>query len=298
MLRSGRRHISFSYWTSNCINAPESAVSRSNNSVGISNLWPCPLAGLTAVHVFQGFRHSPRHARRSAHARVAEEKPSLVQVPESDPDSSSGLRKRKVKKRVLPEFYQSVQVTPTRKRVGTNSALTVINSSAASCLLTSIDLNVCVDPVHCIQLQPVVEWTFALPLHSFYAIKCQLDSDQRNNNVLLLGVKFSKWISKGSYQPVRQQKPLHVVLLSPLETWCPSLLSVQVHFHITLHVFICGISICSRGQKEKSHSVKLKRTFLFYFDTKKSTRTQCSFTNIAIHIYLFSNKVHKLVRKC
>ncbi|CAG09427.1 unnamed protein product, partial [Tetraodon nigroviridis] len=66
----------------------------------------------------QGFRHSPRHARRSAHARVAEEKPSLVQIPESEPDSSSGLRKRKVKKRVLPEFYQSVQVTPTRKRVG------------------------------------------------------------------------------------------------------------------------------------------------------------------------------------
>ncbi|XP_053189157.1 dystonin [Scomber japonicus] len=61
------------------------------------------------------FRHSPRHARRSLHARAAEEKPNLVEVPESDPDSSSTLRKRKVKKRVLPEFYQSVQVTPTRK---------------------------------------------------------------------------------------------------------------------------------------------------------------------------------------
>ncbi|XP_067466005.1 microtubule-actin cross-linking factor 1 isoform X2 [Thunnus thynnus] len=63
----------------------------------------------------EGFRHSPRHARRSIHARAAEEKPNLVEVPESDPDSSSTLRKRKVKKRVLPEFYQSVQVTPTRK---------------------------------------------------------------------------------------------------------------------------------------------------------------------------------------
>lgn len=81
----------------------------------------CSFARLTAVNVFQGFRHSPRHARRSAHARAAEEKPSLVQIPESEPDSSSGLRKRKVKKRVLPEFYQSVQVTPTRKLVGTNS---------------------------------------------------------------------------------------------------------------------------------------------------------------------------------
>ncbi|XP_031697463.1 dystonin isoform X6 [Anarrhichthys ocellatus] len=63
----------------------------------------------------EGFRHSPRHARRSIHARVTEEKPNLVEIPESEPDSSSTLRKRKVKKRVLPEFYQSVQVTPTRK---------------------------------------------------------------------------------------------------------------------------------------------------------------------------------------
>ncbi|KAM9727047.1 dystonin isoform 5-T5 [Menidia menidia] len=63
----------------------------------------------------EGFRHSPRHLRRSIHARVIEEKPNLVEVPESEPDSSSTLRKRKVKKRVLPEFYQSVQVTPTRK---------------------------------------------------------------------------------------------------------------------------------------------------------------------------------------
>uniref|UniRef100_A0A8D3DJ03 Dystonin n=1 Tax=Scophthalmus maximus TaxID=52904 RepID=A0A8D3DJ03_SCOMX len=63
----------------------------------------------------QGFRHSPRHARRSIHARVAEEKPNLVEIPESEPDSSSTLRKRKVKKRVPPEFYQSVQVTPTRR---------------------------------------------------------------------------------------------------------------------------------------------------------------------------------------
>ncbi|XP_045927365.1 dystonin [Micropterus dolomieu] len=63
----------------------------------------------------EGFRHSPRHARRSIHTRVTEEKPNLVEIPESEPDSSSSIRKRKVKKRVLPEFYQSVQVTPTRK---------------------------------------------------------------------------------------------------------------------------------------------------------------------------------------
>lgn len=77
---------------------------------------------LSAWHLLmfpQGFRHSPRHARRSIHARVAEEKPNLVEIPESEPDSSSTLRKRKVKKRVPPEFYQSVQVTPTRRPVGT-----------------------------------------------------------------------------------------------------------------------------------------------------------------------------------
>lgn len=74
---------------------------------------------LTFVRVSQGFRHSPRHVKRSVCARVTEEKPNLVEVPESEPDSSSTLRKRKVKKRVLPEFYQSVQVTPTRKPVGT-----------------------------------------------------------------------------------------------------------------------------------------------------------------------------------
>ncbi|XP_048061846.1 dystonin isoform X4 [Megalobrama amblycephala] len=56
-------------------------------------------------------RHSPRHARRSARARVSEEKPLI----ESEPDSSGAVRKRRVKKRVQPEFYHSVQLTPTRK---------------------------------------------------------------------------------------------------------------------------------------------------------------------------------------
>ncbi|KAL0964650.1 hypothetical protein UPYG_G00327030 [Umbra pygmaea] len=73
-------------------------------------------AGLRTHHYrSEGFRHSPRNARR-ARARVAEEKP-LVEIPESDhqSDSSTTVRKRKVKKRVLPDFYHSVQVTPTRK---------------------------------------------------------------------------------------------------------------------------------------------------------------------------------------
>uniref|UniRef100_A0A8C2G879 Dystonin n=1 Tax=Cyprinus carpio TaxID=7962 RepID=A0A8C2G879_CYPCA len=54
-------------------------------------------------------RHSPRLARRSARARISEEK----HLTESEPDSS--LRKRRVKKRVQPDFYHSVQLTPTRK---------------------------------------------------------------------------------------------------------------------------------------------------------------------------------------
>uniref|UniRef100_A0A8C1LZC1 Dystonin n=1 Tax=Cyprinus carpio TaxID=7962 RepID=A0A8C1LZC1_CYPCA len=54
-------------------------------------------------------RGDPRLARRSARARVSEEK----HLTESEPDSS--LRKRRVKKRVQPDFYHSVQLTPTRK---------------------------------------------------------------------------------------------------------------------------------------------------------------------------------------
>ncbi|XP_059422809.1 dystonin-like [Carassius carassius] len=54
-------------------------------------------------------RHSPRLARRSARARVSEEQPLI----ESEPDSN--LRKRRGKKRVQPDFYQSVQLTPTPK---------------------------------------------------------------------------------------------------------------------------------------------------------------------------------------
>ncbi|KAM9847860.1 microtubule-actin cross-linking factor 1 [Aulostomus maculatus] len=84
----------------------------------------------------EGFRHSPRHARRSIHARVTEEKTNLVEVPESNPDSSSTLRKRKVKKRVLPEFYQSVQVTPTRKPSSSSG-----NPSLRCSMSSSVDLS-------------------------------------------------------------------------------------------------------------------------------------------------------------
>ncbi|XP_041108033.1 dystonin-like isoform X4 [Polyodon spathula] len=71
-------------------------------------------AGLRSHHFrSEGYRQSPRHARRSARARVAEETQPLVEIPESEQEAT--VRKRKIRKRVQPEFYHSVQVTPTRK---------------------------------------------------------------------------------------------------------------------------------------------------------------------------------------
>ncbi|XP_044146781.1 dystonin isoform X12 [Bufo gargarizans] len=80
----------------------------------------------------EGFRPSPRHLRRYARTRVEETKP-LDEVHQSDHDTSSPLRKRKIKRssRVQPEFYQSVQVTPTRKpSSGTASYRCSMSSSA------------------------------------------------------------------------------------------------------------------------------------------------------------------------
>ncbi|KAM3862819.1 dystonin [Diretmus argenteus] len=96
--------------------------------------------GLRAHHFrSEGFRHSPRHARSRGRARVTDEKPSLVEVPESDPDSSATLRKRKVKKRVLPEFYQSIQVTPTRKPSSSSGNPSLLCSMSSSADLSDED---------------------------------------------------------------------------------------------------------------------------------------------------------------
>ncbi|KAK3573639.1 hypothetical protein QTP86_029971 [Hemibagrus guttatus] len=93
-------------------------------------------AGLRTHHFrSEGFRHSPRHGRRSIRARVYEERPVVVDPAESEPDTSSAVRKRKVTKRVEPEFYHSVQVTPTRRPVGSsgsgNASLRCSMSSSA-----------------------------------------------------------------------------------------------------------------------------------------------------------------------
>ncbi|XP_073482802.1 dystonin isoform X11 [Aquarana catesbeiana] len=80
----------------------------------------------------EGIRPSPRHLRRYTRARVEETKP-LVEVQQSDQETASPLRKRKIKRssRVQPEFYQAVQVTPTRKpSSGTASYRCSMSSSA------------------------------------------------------------------------------------------------------------------------------------------------------------------------
>ncbi|KAM8953054.1 dystonin [Pelodytes ibericus] len=80
----------------------------------------------------EGFRPSPRHLRRYTRARVEETKPP-VEIKPSDHEISSPLRKRKIKRssRVQPEFYQTVQVTPTRKpSSGTASYRCSMSSSA------------------------------------------------------------------------------------------------------------------------------------------------------------------------
>uniref|UniRef100_A0A663NBZ9 Dystonin n=4 Tax=Neoaves TaxID=3078114 RepID=A0A663NBZ9_ATHCN len=65
----------------------------------------------------EGFRSSPRHARRRVAPRLEETQPIVEAHHLSEQETS--VRKRKIKKssRVQPEFYHSVQVTPTRKPV-------------------------------------------------------------------------------------------------------------------------------------------------------------------------------------
>lgn len=67
--------------------------------------------------LLQGFRSSPRHVRRRVASRLEETQPIVEAHHLSEQETS--VRKRKIKKssRVQPEFYHSVQVTPTRKPV-------------------------------------------------------------------------------------------------------------------------------------------------------------------------------------
>nr|XP_032634285.1 dystonin isoform X5 [Chelonoidis abingdonii] len=80
---------------------------------------------------FKGFRPSPRHARRRVAPRLEETQP-LAEVHLLSEQETS-IRKRKIKKnsRVQPEFYHSVQVTPTRKPSSGNASYRCSMSSSA-----------------------------------------------------------------------------------------------------------------------------------------------------------------------
>ncbi|XP_062428886.1 dystonin isoform X17 [Rhea pennata] len=80
---------------------------------------------------FKGFRSSPRHARRRVAARIEETQPIVEAHHLSEQETS--VRKRKIKKssRVQPEFYHSVQVTPTRKPSSGNASYRCSMSSSA-----------------------------------------------------------------------------------------------------------------------------------------------------------------------
>ncbi|XP_062838406.1 dystonin isoform X7 [Anolis carolinensis] len=79
----------------------------------------------------EGFRPSPRHIRRRVVPRLEETKP-LVEARQLSEEETS-VKKRKVKKisRVQPEFYHSVQVTPTRKPSSGNASYRCSISSSA-----------------------------------------------------------------------------------------------------------------------------------------------------------------------
>ncbi|XP_074437668.1 dystonin isoform X12 [Larus michahellis] len=80
---------------------------------------------------FKGFRSSPRHARRRVAPRLEETQPIVEAHHLSEQETS--VRKRKLKKssRVQPEFYHSVQVTPTRKPSSGNASYRCSMSSSA-----------------------------------------------------------------------------------------------------------------------------------------------------------------------
>ncbi|XP_072782580.1 dystonin isoform X22 [Taeniopygia guttata] len=80
---------------------------------------------------FKGFRSSPRHARRRVTPRLEETQPIVEAHHLSEQETA--VRKRKIKKssRVQPEFYHSVQVTPTRKPSSGNASYRCSMSSSA-----------------------------------------------------------------------------------------------------------------------------------------------------------------------
>ncbi|XP_039176238.1 dystonin isoform X25 [Crotalus tigris] len=79
----------------------------------------------------EGFRASPRHVRRRVVPRFEEIQPLVEARQVSEQETS--VKKRKIKKtsRIQPEFYHSVQVTPTRKPSSGNASYRCSISSSA-----------------------------------------------------------------------------------------------------------------------------------------------------------------------
>ncbi|XP_039176241.1 dystonin isoform X28 [Crotalus tigris] len=79
----------------------------------------------------KGFRASPRHVRRRVVPRFEEIQPLVEARQVSEQETS--VKKRKIKKtsRIQPEFYHSVQVTPTRKPSSGNASYRCSISSSA-----------------------------------------------------------------------------------------------------------------------------------------------------------------------
>ncbi|XP_013912952.1 PREDICTED: microtubule-actin cross-linking factor 1-like isoform X1 [Thamnophis sirtalis] len=79
----------------------------------------------------KGFRASPRHVRRRVVPRLEEIQPLVEARQVSEQETS--VKKRKIKKssRIQPEFYHSVQVTPTRKSSSGNASYRCSVSSSA-----------------------------------------------------------------------------------------------------------------------------------------------------------------------
>ncbi|XP_043537219.1 dystonin isoform X4 [Chiloscyllium plagiosum] len=88
-------------------------------------------AGMRSHFRSEGFRHSPRHGRRSSRLRVSDESKPLVEIPESDQEHLVRRRKIKRSSRVQAEFYHSVQGTPTRRAS--------VGSSSRPCSMSSAD---------------------------------------------------------------------------------------------------------------------------------------------------------------
>ena len=193
---------------------------------------------LDTCSCLQVCRHSPRHGRRSVRARVQEEKPSLVEVPESESETS--LRKRKVKKRVQPEFYQSIQVTPTRKAVGIPHDCIFLSWHKLFILsLENRVITSCTTKLHFV----VTRWSisimhiyFSMPemLYSFSILTVHTHSDHsvyKESDYIFLEWAFVRRLKRVRWPNDTQDTKPHA---SKIIIWC------LLYY---CHIYVCNISL-------------------------------------------------------